>query len=244
MPYLPILTYHRVINETPTRAVDPHRIAVSADQLRSHLQLLRRFGYRSISLNQYVALLKEGKSAPARSVGITFDDAYEDMTELALPLLKDAGFTATVFSVSAYLGETNRWDDGRAKLLTAEGLRTWRKAGMEVGGHTASHVHLPQVDAVTARREIIDNKKKLEDILGETLPTFAYPYGETTEDVDRMVFEAGYQGAFVTDHGRRNHAENVFRLRRVVVFPRTNGWELLWKVQGWYPAYQDWKKRR
>ena len=243
MPYLPILTYHRVINEAPTKAVDPNRIAVSAAQLRSHLQWLRRLGYRSLSLNHYAALLKEGRPAPDRMIGITFDDAYEDMVTLALPILKEQGFTASVFSVSRFLGGTNQWDDGRAKLLTADGLRAWRKAGMEVGGHTASHVHLPQVDEATARREISENKKQLEDILGERVPTFAYPYGETNEAVDRYVFEAGYEAAFVTDRGRRDHAANLFRLRRVVIFPRTNRWELLWKVQGWYPRYQDWKRK-
>lgn len=96
MPYLPILTYHRVVNEDPTRTVDPKRIAVSAAQFRSHLLMLRRLGYYSFPLNQYSALLAEGKSVSPWSIAITFDDGYEEMITLALPILKDTGFTATV----------------------------------------------------------------------------------------------------------------------------------------------------
>src|SRR5882757_601885 len=98
MTYLPILTYHRVINEEPTKAVDPQRIAVSAAQLRSHLQWLKQLGYCSLSMNRYAAMLNAGEPVPSGVVGITFDDAYEEMITLALPILKEQGFIATVFS--------------------------------------------------------------------------------------------------------------------------------------------------
>ena len=225
MPYLPILTYHRVVNEVPTKAVDPKRIAVSAAQFRSHLRMLQRLGYYSFPLNQYPALLREGKSVSPRSIAITFDDAYEEMVTLALPILKDTGFTATVFAVSGHLGKLISGMTGHANLLTDEGLRTWRRAGMEVGSHTSHHVHLPQVDEATAKREIGDDKKRLEEILGENVPTFAYPYGEADEKASRLVYEAGFEGAFVTDRGRRDHTDNLFRIRRVVIFPRTNRWD-------------------
>lgn len=243
MAYLPILTYHRIIKEEPTKAVDPKRIAVSAAQFRSHMTFLKRLGYHSVSLNTYGRQLRENPRIPARSFAITFDDAYQEMVTLALPVLRDTGFAATVFAVSGQLGGTNAWDDGQAALLTADGLRAWRQAKMDVGAHTCSHVHLPQVDAAAARHEIVDSKKQLEEVLGETVSTFAYPYGETNEVVSGLVRDAGFDAAFVTDRGRRNHAENLYHLRRVVIFPRTNLWELLWKVQRWYPAYQDWKRR-
>jgi peptidoglycan/xylan/chitin deacetylase (PgdA/CDA1 family) len=239
--FLPILTYHRLLPQTSTLQSDPKRISVSQDQFRKHLTWLKRLGYRTISLSEYVHQLHQGKPVASRTFAITFDDGYEEVLTLGLPLLQQFGFTATIFAVPGE--ERNRWDDNGAKLLTPAQLRQWRDAGMETGAHSCRHVHLTQIDSETARREISESKKKLEEVLGQSVPLFAYPYGETDDRVDALTREAGFEAAFATDHAPRDHSANLFRLRRSVVFPRNTIWEILCKVQTWYPAYQDWKRR-
>jgi peptidoglycan/xylan/chitin deacetylase (PgdA/CDA1 family) len=241
VPYLPILTYHRLLSEAPTSQADPQRISVSQDQFRRHLRWLKRLGYSTLDLPEYVRRLREGLAVPRRAIGITFDDAYEDVFTLGLPVLKDIGFTASVFAVSGE--ERNRWDDGKARLMSAEQLRQWRQAGMAVGSHGVHHVRLPQVDRETARRELSDSKATLEGILGEAVTTLAYPYGESDLAIEALARAAGYDAAFATDQAPRDHTENLYRLRRAVVFPRNTLWEILIKAQRWYPAYQDWKRR-
>ena len=240
MIYLPILTYHRLLPEASTRSTDPHRISVSQDQFRKQLAWLKRLGYHTLSLSEYVRLLRQGNPAPTRTFAITFDDGYEEVFTLGLPLLQEYGFVATIFAVPGE--DRNRWDDNGAKLLTPSELRQWRDAGMGTGAHSCQHVHLTRVDPETARREITDSKKKLEEVLGHPVTLFAYPYGETDDRVDALAREAGFEAAFATDHAPRDHAANLYRLRRTVVFPRNTAWEILWKVQRWYPAYQDLKK--
>jgi peptidoglycan/xylan/chitin deacetylase (PgdA/CDA1 family) len=242
--YLPILTYHRLLKEASTSVVDPKRIAVSQAQFRSHLAWLSRLGYRSLSLAHYPTLLRERRNPSAKSFAITFDDGYEDVLTLALPVLQEFRFTATVFAVPGQLGGTNVWDDSRARLLTADQYRILQKEGITIGGHTSSHVHLPQVDTATARREISESKKQMEEVLGTAVTIFAYPYGESTPDTEALVRDAGFEAAFATDRASRDHSENPFRLRRAVVFPRNTVWNVLWKAQPWYPAYQDFKRRR
>jgi peptidoglycan/xylan/chitin deacetylase (PgdA/CDA1 family) len=241
--YLPILIYHRILPGSPDRATDPHRIAVSQDQFRSHLKCLKSLGYRTASLADYAAQLIGGQASAKKTFAITFDDGYEDVLTLALPVLQEFGFTASVFAVPGQLGGVNAWDDGHAKLLSAAQYRTLAAAGITIGAHTSSHVHLPQVDPAVARREIADSKKRLEDMLGHAVMTFAYPYGESTPLVESFVQEAGFEAAYATDRAPRDQTENLFRIRRVVVFPRTNIWGIWWKVQPWYPVYQDWKRR-
>ena len=129
MSTLPILTYHRLLAESPTKELDPKRIAVSQSQFRTHLRWLRRLGYRTMSLADYPQLLREGKKIPARSFAITFDDGYEDVLTLGLPVLQEFGCTATVFAVPGELGGCNTWDDGTARLLSADQYRTLRKRG-------------------------------------------------------------------------------------------------------------------
>src|SRR5690349_10903105 len=142
MTYLPILTYHRLLAQAPTKNVDPHRISVSQDQFRTHLRWLKRLGYRTLGLTDYVRSLQRGEVVPARSFAITFDDGYEEVLTLGLPVLQEMGYTATVFAVPGQLGGTNVWDDRNAKLLTADQLRTLDQRGMTIGAHTCQHVHL------------------------------------------------------------------------------------------------------
>lgn len=243
MSYLPILTYHRLLPQSPSQKMDPKRISVSAGQFRAHLRWLRRFGYQTVSLADYPEQLRNRQSLPLKSFAITFDDGYEDVLTLGLPILQEMGFTATVFAVPGENGGVNRWDDGKARLMTEDQLRQLQKAGITIGAHTCSHVHLPQVSGDMARREVTESKTKLERILNQPVTLFAYPYGEYNESSEQAVQAAGFRAAFATDRAPREHENHLFHLRRVVIFPRTNVWEALWKVQRWYPTYQDWRRK-
>jgi len=162
---------------------------------------------------------------------------------LGLPVLRELGYTATVFAVPGQMGGTNVWDDGGAKLLTLDQLRTLKNAGITIGAHTCQHVHLTRVSPAVAKGEIAESKQILEKSLGETISLFAYPYGESNDSVDHYVREAGFEAAFATDHAPADHLANRYRMRRAVIFPRNTVWEILVKAQPWYPAYQDWKRR-
>ncbi len=249
--YLPILTYHRILPQASTKSNDPHRISVSQTQFRTHLKWLKRLGYKTVRLEDYVKRLRqhphptpsplEGEGEEGgKSFAITFDDGYQEVLTLGLPLLQEFGFTAAIFAVPGE--ERNRWDDNGAKLLAPAELRQWRDAGMETGAHSFRHLHLTRADSEVVRREITESKHKLEGVLGRPVTLFAYPYGETDDRVEALAREAGFQAAFATDHAPRDHAAHLYRLRRSVVFPRNTVWEILCKVQRWYPAYQDWKR--
>jgi peptidoglycan/xylan/chitin deacetylase (PgdA/CDA1 family) len=241
--YLPILTYHRLLADEPTRERDPKRISVSAARFRSHMQWLKRLGYRSVRLDDYARDLRQGCAPRGRCVGISFDDGYVEVLRLGLPILREVGFTATIFGVPGELGGKNAWDDGRAALMSADEFRAWDAAGMTVGAHTATHARLPKVPVDQAAREISESKRLLEDVLQKPVTTFAYPYGERNAEVVRLVEAAGFEAAYATDQAPAAHEQNLFELRRAVVFPRNNAWEILLKSQRWYPAYQDRKRR-
>jgi peptidoglycan/xylan/chitin deacetylase (PgdA/CDA1 family) len=241
--FLPILTYHRLLPGEPTKDVDPKRIAVSLAQFRRHLVWLKRLGFQSVRLDQYARDLRSGKAPKARSFAISFDDGYEEVFTLGLSALKEFGFTATIFAVPGHLGGTNQWDDGRARLMSAEQYRQWDAAGNTVGAHTSTHVHLPAVPIAAAESEIAGSKRLLEDVLQKPVTIFAYPYGERNAEIVRLVDAAGFEAAYATDRASPTHDGHPLELRRAVVFPRNNAWEILLKSQRWYPAYQDWKRR-
>jgi peptidoglycan/xylan/chitin deacetylase (PgdA/CDA1 family) len=243
MPYVPILTYHRLLRDVPTRTNDPKRIAVGQAQFHSHLRLLKLCGYRTISLADYPTMLRQNTVPRGPVFAITFDDGYEEVLTLALPILRRFGFTATVFAVPGELGGANRWDDGRARLLSLDQYKILQNAGITIGGHSLSHPHLTRVLPDIARQEILESRKRLQMLLDKPVTLFAYPYGESNTRIEAFVQEAGYFAGFATDRAPRDHILNPYRLRRVVVFPKTNALQLLWKVQQFYPAYQDFRRK-
>ena len=88
-------------------------------------------------------------------VGLTFDDGYSEVLQHAVPVLKDHGFSATVFAVTGVLGGENVWDPPpRRKLMTEEDLQDLAACGFEVGSHTVSHVRLAALDPGQLRSEV------------------------------------------------------------------------------------------
>ncbi len=64
----------------------------------------------------------------------------------------------------------------------------------EIGGHTVNHVLLDQVSGQCARAEIIESKRRLEDITGASCTVFCPPGGRYTRSNLRDIREAGFIG--------------------------------------------------
>lgn len=103
-------------------------------------------------------------------------------------------------------------------MLDAEMLHALTRNRIDIGGHTVSHPILSKLDDDAARREIVDNKRQLEAIIGRPLHLFAYPNGKRRADYTathvRMLEEAGYSAAFNTEIGAATRAHPRFELPR------------------------------
>jgi len=84
----------------------------------------------------------------------------------------------------------------------------------EVGSHTLTHPHLTEISPEQAEREIILSKTMIEDALGETIHSFAYPYGDENDIIRQLVAKAGYKFAVTTQKGRARGSENDYELPR------------------------------
>ena len=67
---------------------------------------------------------------------------------------------------------------------------------IEIGGHTKNHVSLSQVDKNLQEIEIRNNKIDLEKILQRSIHFFAYPYGRTSSDANKIIIDSHYSGGF------------------------------------------------
>ncbi|MGL5664815.1 MAG: polysaccharide deacetylase family protein, partial [Shewanella sp.] len=120
-------------------------------------------------------------------------------------------------------------------LMTADELRAITASGhVEIGGHTLTHPKLNTLDESTQRHEIHENKQQLESILSQKLTSFAYPYGIHNDDSKRIAKELGFDFAVATNSGPLALHEDLYQIRRIAIFPRTDVFGLWRKVKGNY----------
>jgi peptidoglycan/xylan/chitin deacetylase (PgdA/CDA1 family) len=185
------LMYHSV-----SSGPDPHNVAVTAATLRRQLGWLRRCGLRGVSMRELLA-------APRRKglVGLTFDDGYADFATTAVPILRDHGFTATVYVLAGRFGGSNEWDTGpRRTLIDRAQVLEVAAAGMEIGSHGLTHVRLPSISDRDLADEVTESRQVLSELLGEPVAGFAYPYGELGGREVEAVARAGYRYACAVGH--------------------------------------------
>ncbi len=112
------------------------------------------------------------------------------------------------------------WDifltPSQLKLLSSEKLIT-------IGSHSVSHPNLVKEDFQTIKNELCLSKQLLEDILGQKVLHFAYPYGgrnQISKQIVQQVGQAGYRSA-VTTMTRSYAGNRKFLVPRLFV---TNKW--------------------
>lgn len=91
---------------------------------------------------------------------------------------------------------------------------------VEVGAHTVTHPVLSALSAASQRREIAKSKARLEQILGHSVTSFAYPYGKPqdyTPETVEILRRDGFGCACSTFAGVVRRSSDRFRLPRVYV---------------------------
>lgn len=209
-----MLMYHAV---APGKGKPEWPWAVSMQQFRDQLDFLVAEGYAIPTMGELAAAPKKWTG---RTAVITFDDGYVDNLAACNELQK-RGIRATWFIVAGSIGQTPRWPaDGRpeGRLLNASELREMHDAGMEIGSHSVNHVRLTEVDDAHLIEELAESKTTLEDLLGNPVDSFAYPYGAWNERCAAAVKQAGYNAACTTRTGWALRDQDPHQLRRLTIF--------------------------
>jgi peptidoglycan/xylan/chitin deacetylase (PgdA/CDA1 family) len=188
-----VLCYHAVTDRWPDS------LAVRPEAFEGQLQTVLRRGFRSVPASEVV-------SRRGRLVHVTFDDAYRNV-HAALPVLERLGLHATIFACSDYASDGRpllipelraRAAGFEAELETMDwaALRDAASRGFEIGSHTCSHAHLPQLSDAELRHELQVSRDRIADETGRPCRYLAYPFGEFDARVGAAADAAGYTAAF------------------------------------------------
>ncbi|HEV7467035.1 MAG TPA: polysaccharide deacetylase family protein [Candidatus Dormibacteraeota bacterium] len=203
---VPILLYHYVRTNPVASDREGFRLSVTPASFARQMALLHADGAHAVSLAEVMRALAGGPPLPPRPVVLTFDDGHDDFAYRAVPVLQDNGLTATSFVVPGFLG--------RSSYMTVDQLHAVVAAGMTIGAHTMHHVDLARVSPSVAADEITRSRSVLQQLTGQPVDDFAYPYGIFTSRVVAMVASAGFADAATTEPGARQYASQPFLLRR------------------------------
>ncbi len=114
---------------------------------------------------------------------------------------------------------------GENLLLSREDIKKMSREGMSFGAHTESHPILSQLPENSAKKEILDSKKKIEEELQREVNFFAYPNGRRGDfnpKIKRILKENGFKAAVSTIYGFNYPGQDLFELKRIGIHASDN----------------------
>jgi peptidoglycan/xylan/chitin deacetylase (PgdA/CDA1 family) len=237
---VPILTYHSISQNLFGKVHPYHHINTPAAIFAVQMRWLRQAGYHTISLSELMNGFETTRDL-SKAVVLTFDDGYQDFYTDAFPLLKQCGFTATVFLATDRIRDTSVCVEGAAYLTWNE-VRALHAEGVQFGSHSVTHADLRSLGPDQIDYELGYSKETIEQRIGAPVESFSYPFALPEEDHSFIRYladtlqNAGYSNGVSSAIGRAKPRDSRFFLPRLSV----NSWDdvelLRAKVEGGY----DW----
>jgi peptidoglycan/xylan/chitin deacetylase (PgdA/CDA1 family) len=187
--YASVLIFHR-FGESALPST-----SISLDELDAYIKELKSGPYHVMPLGEIIDAFRAHRPLPDRTVAITVDDAFESAYTRAWPRLKAAGLPLTLFVA------TKPVDGGYRDFMSWDQIRALAAAGVEIGAHSETHPHMPELTPEQVAREIADSNARFKAELGKVPTLFAYPYGESSAAVRDAVIRAGYRAAMGQQSG-------------------------------------------
>lgn len=237
---VPILMYHSISDNLFAKSHPYYQINTLPEIFARQMRWLRNSGYRAINLPEVLAGFQIGEDF-SKTVAITFDDGYRDFYTDAWPVLKQCGFTATIFLATDRIQASPARIEG-ADYLTWSDVRELHAEGIRFGAHTVTHPDLRSLGPDQIEYELGRSKEIIEDRLGVAVDSFSYPHGFPEEDKDYaryledVLCNLGYDHGVSTILGRAVQKSNRFFLPRLPVNSLDDPSFLHAKLQGGY----DW----
>lgn len=210
---VPVLVYHDLAPQAKGRMV------MGAKGFEEQMRYLKANGYRALALKEYVEFVSLRRQLPRKSVLITFDDGYRSFLRYGYPVLKELGFSATLFIYTDYVA-------AGANAFTWPELKKLADEGFAIQAHSKSHGDMVRASGEGAaeydRRleaELSQPKALFQKYLGYAPDVIAYPYGRQDDAVARRAKERGYAAAFTVRRQGSQSFVDPHRIHRIQIYP-------------------------
>jgi peptidoglycan/xylan/chitin deacetylase (PgdA/CDA1 family) len=237
---VPILMYHSISDNLFGMSHPYFHINTSPEVFSQQMRWLRFAGYRTLTLQEAWDGL-QANADMSNTVVITFDDGYRDFYTEGFEVMKQCGFTATIFLATDRIQDKSARIEG-ADYLTWNEVRGLHAEGISFGSHTVTHPDLRSFGPDQIEYELGRSKEIIEQQLGAPVESFSYPFAFPEEDkefgrfLQGILENQGFENGVCTILGRASRENHKLFLPRLPV----NSWDdprlFRAKIEGGY----DW----
>jgi biofilm PGA synthesis lipoprotein PgaB len=211
-PLVAILCYHDLSRDpgAPLQSVSP-------EFLRDQIRACKADGWTFLPLSALLAQRDHPERLPPRVMVLTFDDGYRSFAELALPILRAEGVTATLAVVTSFVDRPPA--DLPPLLKWGEIVRLAAAGDAEIASHShalhryeTSNPYRDTGPSVSVRRyllaegryenreeyrsrigaDLLETQRLLRDHLGRAADALVWPYGMHNEMARGLAARAGF----------------------------------------------------
>jgi peptidoglycan/xylan/chitin deacetylase (PgdA/CDA1 family) len=213
---IPVLMYHRVwpgLNDGLT---------ITPEKLREQWLYLKEQGYNTVSLPDFLDIIKGKKAFSPKTILLTFDDGYHNNLTYVYPLLKELNWQAAIFIIADTLDGTAKAQDGMDQRLSITDMLSFDPAIIQLGLHGYSHEDFNQA-GVEGIKDIM--RRSVAAFEQSKLPyhkVLAYPYGARPKNsavlktMKQWFAEFGLEAAFrIGNQVSKVPAPDIYEIRRI-----------------------------
>ncbi len=199
--YLPIIMYHSFLKE-PSLQND---YVISPDVLEADLKYFNENAYTTITVDDLIKYVYNGKSLPSKCVMLTFDDGYYNNYEYVYPLLKKYKAKAVLAPIAKQSEIYTNTDEISVAYgyCSADVLKEMSESDfVEIQNHTYDmHSLQPRKGILRKNNESAEEYKNaltqdiqksqifLKEKVGVNPVCFVYPYGFTSSEGLNIIKE-------------------------------------------------------
>lgn len=232
---IPVLMYHHVSSHKGAL------VTITPENFESHAKFLAGSGYKTLSLDEFLAFKKGELELPKKSVLITFDDGWIDNYLVAYPILKKYGLRATIFIITDWVERANndkrKSDDiyipnhREGKKLAyeepASAVINWDDlAGMRDVFDFASHSNAHDNESLGLdewRDDLALSKSHIKAHGGNT-KHLCWPRGNYTAELIDLARSLGFEALYTTKRGVNLADNDTSEIKRISTKDKDAKW--------------------
>ena len=197
---------------------------------------LKAYGYTAVSVRDVLDYRAGIEEPPDKPILITFDDGYESLLNVVLPILSDP---AIDYHATAFINTAGMRPDGEpggypTDPLSWSQIRELDASGrFDIQSHSVTHPDFTTLDPDELMAELVDSKAILEQELGggKQVDFIAYPFGLYDAAVEMATWQAGYTAALEVYDDVEETSADKFALKRIQVDENVS---VQLDANGWY----------
>lgn len=179
------------------------RYILPLETFRSQMEWMKTSGLHGLSVSEALRYPSEP------GVCITFDDGCETDLIAAAPVLQEFGFHATFYLTAGFLGTPG--------YLNRDQVRQLDSQSFEIGCHSMTHPYLSDLPDPELKREIVDAKLRIEQIVGHPIEHFSCPGGRYNARTLAMARRAGLQTVANSEFHANSSRTSAYHLGRIAM---------------------------